>query len=49
MPNPYLKDARPLHYVGMPYFGQKRQISVPMVINVYEDGDFRTLFVGDVE
>jgi branched-chain amino acid transport system substrate-binding protein len=49
MPNPYLKDGRPLRYVGASYFQQKRQISVPMVINVYENGDFKTLFIGDVE
>ncbi|MDR1978449.1 MAG: ABC transporter substrate-binding protein [Synergistaceae bacterium] len=49
MPNPYLKDGRPLHYIGIPYFQQRRQISVPMVVNVYEGGDFKTLFVGSVE
>ena len=49
MPNPYLKDARPLHYVGTPYYQQKRQISVPMVIVTYEGGEFKTLFVGSVE
>jgi branched-chain amino acid transport system substrate-binding protein len=49
MPNPYLKDGRPLHYIGASYFQQKRQISIPMVVNVYEDGDFKTLFVGDAE
>ncbi|MDR1379729.1 MAG: ABC transporter substrate-binding protein [Synergistaceae bacterium] len=49
MPNPYLKDERPLNYIGVPYFGQKRQISVPMVVNIYEDGDFKTLFVGSAE
>jgi branched-chain amino acid transport system substrate-binding protein len=49
MPNPYLKDGRPLNYIGVSYFGHKRQISVPMVVNVYEDGDFKTLFVGSAE
>ena len=49
MPNPYLKDGRPLRYVGTSYFQQKRQISVPMVINVYENGDFKTMLIGDVE
>ncbi|MDR2390464.1 MAG: ABC transporter substrate-binding protein [Planctomycetota bacterium] len=48
MPNPYLKDNRPLHYVGKSDFGQKRQISVPMVVTEYRDGDFETLFVGSV-
>jgi branched-chain amino acid transport system substrate-binding protein len=49
-PNPYLKtpDAK-LTYVGMTSFGQKRQVSVPMVVNEYEDGAFKTLFVGTVD
>lgn len=49
MPNPYLKEPTPLHYIGTPYFGQKRQISVPMVVTVFESGDFKTLFVGSAE
>ncbi|GHV40810.1 branched-chain amino acid ABC transporter substrate-binding protein [Synergistales bacterium] len=49
MPNPYLKDGRPLRYIGASYFKQRRQISIPMVVNVYENGDFKTLFVGDAE
>jgi branched-chain amino acid transport system substrate-binding protein len=48
MPNPYLKDNRPLNYVGITDFGHKRQISVPMVVTEYRDGDFETLFVGAV-
>ncbi len=48
MPNPYLKDHRPLRYVGRSDFGQPRQISVPMVITEYQNGDFQTLFVGEV-
>jgi branched-chain amino acid transport system substrate-binding protein len=48
--NPYLKDAdAKLSYVGMTSFGQKRQVSVPMVVNEYEDGAFKTLFVGTVD
>ena len=34
---------------GTPYFGQKRQISIPMVVTVFEGGDFKTLFVGSAE
>lgn len=48
MPNPYLKDNRPLRYVGVGDFGHKRQISIPMVVTEYRDGDFQTLFVGEV-
>ena len=48
--NPYVKgpDAK-LTYVGMTSFGQKRQLSVPMVVNQYENGTFKTLFVGTVD
>jgi len=49
-PNPYLKDANAkLSYVGMTSFGQKRQVAVPMVVNVFKGGKFETLFVGQVD
>ena len=49
-PNPFLKDPNAkLTYVGMTSFGQKRQLAVPMVVNQYENGDFKTLFVGQVD
>jgi branched-chain amino acid transport system substrate-binding protein len=48
MPNPFLKSASTLQYVGTEYFGQKRQIGVPMVVNEVKDGTFQTLFVGSV-
>jgi len=49
-PNPYLKDASAkLTYVGTTSFGQKRQLAVPMVVNEYENGAFKTLFVGTVD
>jgi branched-chain amino acid transport system substrate-binding protein len=48
-PNPYLKGDAKLTYVGMTSFGQKRQVAVPMVVNEYEDGAFKTLFVGTVD
>jgi branched-chain amino acid transport system substrate-binding protein len=47
-PNPFLKDKSPLRYVGTAYFGQKRQIGVPLVVNEVKDGAFQTLFVGSV-
>ena len=40
---------RTLHYVGMTSFGQKRQLAVPLVVNEYEDGKFKTLFVANVD
>lgn len=49
-PNPFIKggDAK-LRYVGMSSFGQKRQVAVPLVVNVYQDGAFETLFVAEVD
>jgi len=48
--NPYLKDpSAKLTYVGSTSFGQKRQLSVPMVVNEYENGEFKTMFVGTVD
>ena len=48
-PNPYLKGDKQLKYVGSTSFGQKRQVSVPMVVNEFKDGKFQTLFVGEVD
>lgn len=48
-PNPYMQGDAKLKYVGMSSFGQKRQISVPLVVNVYKGGKFETLFVGQVD
>ncbi|TIW15976.1 MAG: branched-chain amino acid ABC transporter substrate-binding protein, partial [Mesorhizobium sp.] len=48
-PNPFLKGDAKLSYVGATSFGQKRQLSVPMVVNEYKDGAFQTLFVGSVD
>ncbi|MFZ9015321.1 MAG: branched-chain amino acid ABC transporter substrate-binding protein, partial [Alphaproteobacteria bacterium] len=47
--NPYMKGNAKLKYVGMTSFGQKRQVSVPLVVNVYKDGKFETLFVAQVD
>ena len=48
-PNPYMVGDAKLKYVGMSSFGQKRQVSVPLVVNVYKDGKFETLFVAQVD
>ena len=48
-PNPYMKGGAKLKYVGMTSFGQRRQIAVPLVVNVYKDGKFETLFVASVD
>jgi branched-chain amino acid transport system substrate-binding protein len=49
MKNPFLKEDKPLKYVGTAYFSQPRQIGVPMVVNEVKGGKFETLFVGSVE
>ena len=41
-------DAK-LTYVGTASFGQKRQVAVPLVVNVFNDGEFETLFVATVD
>ncbi len=48
-PNPYMKGDAVLRYVGTTSFGQKRQVSVPMVVNEYRDGKFITLFIAEVD
>ena len=48
-PNPYMVGNAKLKYVGMTSFGQKRQVSVPLVVNVYKNGKFETLFVAQVD
>ena len=48
-PNPYLKGDAKLKYVGTSSFGQKRQVGIPMVVNEYQDGNFETLFVTNVD
>ena len=47
--NQMLKGENTLKYVGASYFEQPRQISVPMVVNVFEGNAFKTMFVGSVE
>jgi len=48
-PNPYMVGNAKLKYVGMSSFGQKRQVAVPLVVNVYKNGKFETLFVAQVD
>ncbi len=48
-PNPYMVGDAKLKYVGTTSFGQKRQVSVPLVVNVYKDGAFETMFVAQVD
>lgn len=47
--NSFLVADKVLRYVGSAYFRQPRQIGVPMVVNEVRNGQFTTLFIGDVE
>ncbi len=47
--NPYMVGNAKLKYVGTTSFGQKRQVSVPLVVNVYNGGKFETMFVASVD
>lgn len=48
-PNPFMVGDAKLKYVGETSFGQKRQLSVPLVVTEYRDGKFETLFVAEVD
>ena len=48
-PNPYMKGDAVMRYVGTSSFGQRRQVAVPLVVNVFQDGEFETLFVAEVD
>ena len=48
-PNPFMVGDAKLTYVGTSSFGQKRQVSVPLVVNEFKDGKFETLFVAKVD
>ena len=48
-PNPYMVGDAKLKYVGTTSFGQKRQVSVPLVVNVFNNGAFETMFVAQVD
>ena len=48
-PNPFMVGDAKLTYVGTTSFGQKRQVSVPLVVTEFKDGKFETLFVATVD
>ena len=48
-PNPFMVGDAKLKYVGTSSFGQKRQVSVPLVVNVFNNGAFETMFVAQVD
>lgn len=49
MENPFVKGGEPhLRWVGEDWFGHRRQLAVPVVVNEYQDGEFVTLVVDSV-
>lgn len=49
-PNLFFKDKNAkLKFVGKSSFGQNRQLGVPLTPKIYENGKFKTLFVGSAD
>jgi len=49
MPNPFVKGgATRLEFAGQADFGRRSQVGVPLVINEFQDKEFKTLFVGTI-
>ena len=49
MANPFVKEKTVLQFVGQQDFGRRAQVGVPLVVNEYQDGDFKPVFVGQVK
>ncbi len=50
MINPFVKDGTTkLEFAGNADFGRRSQVGVPLVVNEFQDKDFRTLFVGTIK
>jgi branched-chain amino acid transport system substrate-binding protein len=47
--NPFVSEKKALRYVGERSFNQQRQIGVPLVVNEFRGGEFKTLFTGTIE
>lgn len=50
MTNPFVKGGTTkLEFTGNADFGRRSQVGVPLVINEFQDKDFKTLFVGTIK
>ena len=50
MINPFVKGGTTkLEFAGNADFGRRSQVGVPLVINEFQDKDFKTLFVGTIK
>jgi branched-chain amino acid transport system substrate-binding protein len=48
--NPFVKGgATKLEFAGQADFGRRSQVGVPLVINEFQDKDFKTVFVGAIK
>lgn len=49
MTNPFVKGGvMKLEFTGNAEFGRRSQISVPLVVNEFQDTEFKTLFIGTI-
>jgi branched-chain amino acid transport system substrate-binding protein len=49
MTNPFVKGGTTkLEFTGQADFGRRSQVGVPLVVNEFQDKDFKTLFVGTI-
>jgi branched-chain amino acid transport system substrate-binding protein len=49
MTNPFVKGGNTkLEFTGQADFGRRSQVGVPLVVNEFQDKDFKTLFVGTI-
>lgn len=50
MTNPYVKGGTTkLEFTGNADFGRRSQVGVPLVVNEFQDKEFKTLFVGTIK
>ncbi len=50
MTNPFVKGGTTkLEFTGKADFGRRSQVGVPLVVNEFMNGDFKTLFVGTIK
>ncbi len=50
MINPFVKGgATKLEFTGSADFGRRSQVGVPLVVNEFQDKDFKTVFVGTIK
>lgn len=50
MTNPFVKGgATKLEFTGSADFGRRSQVGVPLVVNEFQDKDFKTVFVGTIK